>query len=656
MGGGIRPADAAEGETLSTPLRNAPVEGAAIRERIRESLVSVVNARIFLPLLGGLIFYLAFHWAYSDIPNSYYQVRDDGVITMSHARNLVEYGFIGVNPSGGRVEGYSAPVQLFLFAAVYAVTGTDYAVYAAVQTAVATFLLGALFALFFKERTIPALVLTALAALFLTFLRPFLQWHGSGMENAITHVLFLATVLILVSQVRMERVVYLWSIPVFLATVSRVESIFHIAPLLVIFGAFWWFVFRDWRGMRFSSIVLVSWGLFQLWRYFYFGDLLPNTAYAQSISVPDNLRSWPLPNGDILSYHGGFVLLLALPVIFVLSRCRQTVLLLLLVGSLILTAVFSEWVFGPARMDRARLTTHVAVFAALGTAAMFYHLTSLGSIRRTLLTAPALGAIAVAVFSMNVVAPYKAGWGTWLFDGTRSEFARVAEREALPRPTVSNPDLGAMSWHKKFNIVDFGLLGSPIMAKISGPSLADYFFDYAAPDMIESHAFWSCRYDGDIFSDPRFVQRYRPIKAWVSPWTRERCKENPEALTGFWIRTDILKSADSAERRLVDRLATNPSTDVLREELERCQTQSAEAYDCTYVARTAYRFLPEFRERGQAEALNDIFSASRTAAFDLYLINGYRDGQAHRNAMEFISNEHMNQAEVSRSIIGPESG
>ena len=201
--------------------------------------LNILNAPFLLPLLGGLIFVCVFHWAYSSIPDNYYQVRDDSVITMSHARNLVDYGFIGVNPSGGRVEGYSAPAQFFLFAAAYALTGVDYAAYVAAQTVIATFLLGALFVLFFKERKIAALLLTAMAALLLAYLRPFLEWHGSGMENAVTHVLFLATVLILVSQVRTERILWLLSIPVFLASISRAESIYHIGPLPVIFGVFW---------------------------------------------------------------------------------------------------------------------------------------------------------------------------------------------------------------------------------------------------------------------------------------------------------------------------------------------------------------------------------------------------------------------------------
>ena len=551
--------------------------------------LNILNAPFLLPLLGGLIFVCIFHWAYSSIPDNFYQVRDDGVITMSHARNLVDYGFIGVNPSGGRVEGYSAPVQFFLFATVYALTGTGYAAYAAAQTVVATFLLGALFVLFFKERKIPALLLTALAALFLAYLRPFLEWHGSGMENAVTHVLFLATVLILVSQVRTERILYLLSIPVFLASISRIESIYHIGPLLVIFGVFWRLAFRNWHGMCFTFIVLGLWVLFQWWRYLYFGDFLPNTAYAQSISVFENLRPWLRMDmehmhralvraGDLLELHGGIVLPLALPVTLVLSRHRQTALLLLLLGSLTLTAAFSETVFGPARLDVPRRTTHLSVCSALGTAAMFYCL-YLGGILRKLWVTLALGMILVIVFRSNMVAPYDLCCNTvTTFEGVRAEFARIAVAEALPRPTVSNPDLGLVSWDKQFNIIDLGRLGSPIMAnKEFRPFRAEYFFNYAAPDIIESHDYWSCKYEGEIFSAPHFARLYQPVATYVTDWTIENCKSNQKSLSGYWIRSDILKSSESAERQLIDRVAMNLSVDLLREELEHCQARGGGA-------------------------------------------------------------------------------
>ena len=214
------PLPATIGNAVSTPLRRA-----------------AASRTLQLFLVGGLIFLFFFYWRYSNIPETLYQTRDDGVITMSHARNLIDYGFIGVNPSGGRVEGYSAPVQFWAYAAAYALTGVDYHTFAAAQTALCTFLLGAIFILFFRQNRRWAILITALAALLLSWHYSFLGWHGSGMENAITHVLFLAAALILYHFARRRRIAYPWLIIVFLASISRIDSIYYIAPILVIFSA-----------------------------------------------------------------------------------------------------------------------------------------------------------------------------------------------------------------------------------------------------------------------------------------------------------------------------------------------------------------------------------------------------------------------------------
>ncbi|HEX9368396.1 MAG TPA: hypothetical protein VF921_17325, partial [Vicinamibacterales bacterium] len=73
-------------------------------------------------LLGAAAFLLAFHHKAAEVPPANYADRDDAVITLSHARNLVEYGFIGVSPSGERVEGFSAPLQFWIATATYAVS------------------------------------------------------------------------------------------------------------------------------------------------------------------------------------------------------------------------------------------------------------------------------------------------------------------------------------------------------------------------------------------------------------------------------------------------------------------------------------------------------------------------------------------------------
>jgi hypothetical protein len=80
-------------------------------------MTSPARRALCVALCGGVTFLLLFHLGYLRIDSDYYQLRDDGIITLSHARNLVDYGFIGTSPSGDRVEGYSAPVQMFTYAA-----------------------------------------------------------------------------------------------------------------------------------------------------------------------------------------------------------------------------------------------------------------------------------------------------------------------------------------------------------------------------------------------------------------------------------------------------------------------------------------------------------------------------------------------------------
>lgn len=601
-------------------------------------------------VLGGLIFLLFFYWSYSDIPGSYYEVRDDGVITLSHARNWVDYGFIGINPSGERVEGYSTPAQLFLYAVTYAASGIGYEAFSAAQTAAGTFLLGAVFINFFRNDEVLAVVLTTLSALLLSHHTSFLLWHGSGMENALTHVFFLATVLILFRSVASGVLPYPFAAVVFVASITRVENIYHVGPLLVVFVSVWWVVYRSRRGICFAGLVVGLWALFNLWRYIYFGDLSPNTAQAQGISLTERLNAlleWRTPtieasweaSKSIFSNHGGYLLLATAPLLGFAARNRRTLFLSAVVASLVVTSCLAPFVFGPAHLDETRTSTQMAVASVLGVAAIVYHLRNGRHLVRVASSVVVAAIILLAAVSEEPSYMCCDGRG---FESARQELTDVAARESLPRPTIANPDLGVVSWHKQFNIVDLGMLGSPIMASRRKPGvdsnwLADYFLDYARPDIIESHSSWSCRWD-TILSDPRFDDIYAPVRVEVTDWTTERCTSNPESLSGVWVRMDVLKSSDSPERRLIDDLSIDPSTDRLRDELRRCHPTSTVLHDCVYVARTAYRFLPELRSQGLGREVAELFSTSRTREFDQYLVNGYRDARAHEAAIAFISN------------------
>ena len=95
-----------------------------------------------------------------------------------------------------------------------------------------------------------------------------------------------------------------------------------------------------------------------------------------------------------------------------------------------------------------------------------------------------------------------------------------------------------------------------------------------------------------------------------------------------------MKSSESPERRLIDDLATQLSVERVGTELQRCQEEKSG--DCAYVARTVYRFLPEFRVAGEFERLRTLFRRTPTNDYDRYLLESRTDGQAHVAALRLI--------------------
>jgi hypothetical protein len=600
-------------------------------------------AQRLYPLLGGLIFSFAFYVAYSQINSDWYMARDDGVITFSHAKNWVDYGFIGINPSGERVEGYSAPFQFFIFAIGYLISKVSYITFVAWQTYIATFLLGATFISYFLGNTRFALISTAIAAIALTLSTSFIEWHGSGMENAMTHVLFAFSVYGLYSFSTSKKINFYW-LPIFVfASISRLDGIYHIFPLLFLFALYWSIFEKNSKAWYLLVGFSTFWGLFQAWRYYYFGSLSSNTLLAQNIDLFGRLQAvltlqrWYFIESYQLSKviflnHSGVLLLLTLPLAILARWTRSTALLFILALLLVFTACFNPFLFGETRLDPTRSTTQMAFFVLVATCVV-----AQGLPRKSLKIA-----LLVAILPVLLVLrtpSYYLCCGVSSFEPIQNEFLAIAEQENLSRPTVANPDLGLMSWSKKLNILDIGMLGSPIFAKLrQGPLLANYFFDYAAPDLIESHETWSCQYWDTLFSDPRFKTLYRPIRE--ASVLYGSCGET-RLPKGIWIRRDIERNSHSAERRLMNDLDVQPSLERLKAELYKCQQQNTKLPACAYVARSAYRVLPELRKLGFEGDLLNVFKNSRTKEFDQYLISGYGDAQAYKNTLAWLGTTFM---------------
>ncbi|MGQ0805528.1 MAG: hypothetical protein ACT4PI_16920 [Actinomycetota bacterium] len=233
---------------------------------------------------------------------STYRYRDDALITLSHARGLVDVGTVSVGVSGSRVEGYSTPLQFGLAVAYYRVGGDGHEGFLDAQVAVSTLVLGAAVFLLLRVAAsrrpligTAAVAIAVAGGLFAVY--PFFGWHSSGMENAITNALAAAAVAALALALSSHRT---WLLPVAggavaLFALSRVEFVFHAAPLLVVASAFLLWRSPERRWQRFALLAgpaVGIWFAVLLVRFWYFGSVAPNTAEAQGISPGDNLRAW----------------------------------------------------------------------------------------------------------------------------------------------------------------------------------------------------------------------------------------------------------------------------------------------------------------------------------------------------------------------------
>ena len=577
----------------------------------------------------GLIFSTIFLLRYAGIDGTLYEVRDDGVITMSVGRHIIDYGFVGVSPSGPIVEASSSPAQTLIYALAYAATDVHYADYAWAQTVVASILIGLLAGLLFTRKPWAGLATVGALAMGLSFTYPFFLWHGSGMENAVTHLLVLASLVGCALMIRAERVSYLWALPIALTCFARFELIISVAALMGLFALFWWISFRRLGALWFAIAVgvLVMGG--HALRVDYFGALFPNTAAAQSISPSDRLVAVLAGAGwvwkDMLGvaranlWQSHFWVGLAfLPLLALLPKPREFKFLGFAALVLLAIALISPVVFGRPRIDLPRTYTHFALVAFMVPALCFY--LGLVARHRLYLLGNLAGVVGIGVV-LSQGAPYYLGWEVTAFNQIRERFVQVAEENQIQRPLISNPDLGAMTWYKQHNVLDLGRLGSPVLSRlIEDRAVADYILDFARPDFIESHGSWTRGFCKSVFLDPRFEARYRPMTGTLS--AAEMCALAKPRVT-FWQRKDIELGSETTERRFLDRLQQSLDVDAIAEELGICAASDA---DCGYVVRTVFRFTPELSESGEFDQVLALFERE----VDRDYLSAWRDARATR--------------------------
>lgn len=149
-----------------------------------------------LPLLGGVAWTLlaVVSWRLRGPVN--FVDRDDGIITLAHARNLVEFGTVSVGRFGDRVDGFSTPLQFVAALPYFALGGTGYVVLNRLISFITIAAVGALTGVIIGTELRTARAVTKVVALIAAGLLQFASWrffgwHFSGMENPFTTLLLL---------------------------------------------------------------------------------------------------------------------------------------------------------------------------------------------------------------------------------------------------------------------------------------------------------------------------------------------------------------------------------------------------------------------------------------------------------------------------------
>jgi len=654
-------------------------------------------AGFWLGVGAGAAWLGVFALRFTQVPSDWWRWRDDAVITLSHAQNLVEFGTVGVSPGGDRVEGFSSPLQFILASAAFEATDVGYQGFLDVQVGLCLALTGALIASTIAniaksqgmtDRRSRSLAFIASAGVALVIMSSYTTagWLVSGMENPLAMLLGAAIVyvVIVLNQSRLQAPILGFLIG--LLGLVRVEFPALMLPLLV-GAALVVMVERRPKRTRAALAWLVGvpigmWVAVHVTRFAYFGYALPNTALVQAkvagvrqvvvlllllalfavyvevlrrgpmhprllatfwmvvavaggiafVAVSLTLGTWIVSAWAMLTLIALAVALGALKWLMVQLRAdlwRPDIVF----AGLVFIPLAQVMLSGPARMDAFRVASLAVPWMAMWTAATAVRLVAISRVvdsrgrgRSSNRRMVAAGVIAIAVVMGGIAAvndkvrdmPWRVTPGEdtilAISDGFRSDHLGG---EALP--IVANPDLGKISFKKRAVMVDLGWLGDPMLARISAtrPDLEEtYLNDVAAPDVVESHGDWSCRYASWLDS-PAFLARWHPS----SPlWAQAEAYDDACPVGGrhtIWVRAADTDSEYALTRQIA---SSSDPVSVIRMATEQCSGTGTGVFRCQGVRRAVTRNSQLLRDRGLQEGSLSAMSASPTAELDSLLI------------------------------------
>jgi hypothetical protein len=260
-------------------------------------LITTSLGMLGIAMAGFIAWIIALGSRLASTPIGWWRWRDDAVITLSHAQNLVQFGTIGVSP-GDRVEGFSSPLQFLFSSAYFWLTEGSYGSFLDLQVFACIGLSGGFVALTIHQildgYSRHSKVFKILASIGLTFLAgaciaaswTTTGWLASGMENPLATVIGLAIIYLCALRPRWSLILVTGML---IGTLGLVRVEFPAFSLPLCAGIFLYYSnrFPSNKGKIFAYVIvlpLTIWAFITVGRILYFGDALPNTALVQGKS------------------------------------------------------------------------------------------------------------------------------------------------------------------------------------------------------------------------------------------------------------------------------------------------------------------------------------------------------------------------------------
>lgn len=491
-------------------------------------------------------------------------IVDDAAITFSYARDIAQGLGPVAAPGGTAVEGFSNPTWLILLVLGRLLGLFDHGTWFGIpdyvlfpKTLALLCCAGILVLTYQAARRVtrfPSLA-TLVAAGAMAIIPSFVIWCFSGLENSL-YALLVTGIAVTIFRATLDgrllttKVAVIAGVLAALAALTRPDGMIYAGayPIAVLVHLRREVLARTLRmlGLAIAAFI-VPFGIYVLWRYLRFGELVPNTSIAKSQAVPPFTDLGRV--GELIGYVGPLLTLVGLIAIgFALAKCawRGGLVSLLVPLSLALLAYV---VLEPDWMGEYRFATPVwALLAITGTLALFGAFAHARKHGRVLL---ALGVAVSSLVSTMVLwhdAKLFRNQPTltmcYVADRVGRTFNAYADILGLDNnATLLSPDLGGSALTSRLHIVDMAGLASPRIAHMINDGdmagLRDYVFDQEKPTFIHSRGPWGP--GNGISSDPRIVRDYEPIIAYPP-------QEGKPA--GDWVRKDVLPNkAKLAELR-----------------------------------------------------------------------------------------------------------